>query len=124
MPFEHPSLGPNTHFERLTEARPKISTLAQASRYGLASPSTAKNIWAIGKSPILLDTLDMYLSKYPDRISAGLLKHGLYYGFRLQYTGPRISVFSKNLSSATDHESVLLEKIHSEVEAGRMSGPF
>jgi hypothetical protein len=28
------------------------------------------------------------------------------------------------MSSATDHESALLEKIHREVEAGRMSGPF
>jgi hypothetical protein len=68
--------------------------------------------------------LDLYISKYPDRISAGLLKDSLHNGFRLQYTGPRISVFSKKLSSAADHESALLEKIHSDVKTGGMSGPF
>lgn len=32
--------------------------------------------------------------------------------------------FLKNLSSASDSEEVLLEKIYSEVTAGRMSGPY
>jgi hypothetical protein len=96
IPFEHPFLGFNTHFERRTGGRPKISNLAKASRPGLASPPTAKNIWAIGNS-ILLDTLDLYLSKCSNQISAGILKDGWRYSFLLQYTGPKISVFKKNV---------------------------
>lgn len=83
-----------------------------------------RDIWVLGYSPIIISTISNYLSQYPNRVSARYLEDGLKHGFKLQYSGPRISVFSKNLSSASDSEEVLLEKIHSEVTAGRMSGKW
>lgn len=83
-----------------------------------------RDIWVLGYSPIIISANSNYLSQYPDRVSARYLEDGLKHGFKLQYSGPRISVFSKNLSSASDSEEVLLEKIYSEVTAGRMSGPY
>lgn len=83
-----------------------------------------RDIWVLGYSPIIISAISNYLSQYPDRVSARYLEDGLKHGFKLQYSGPRISVFSKNLSSASDSEEVLLEKIYSEVTAGRMSGPY
>lgn len=34
------------------------------------------------------------------------------------------SNFLENFFSASDHEDVILDKIHNEVKAGRMSGPY
>lgn len=52
------------------------------------------------------------------------LEDGLKPGFKLKYSGPCISVFSRNLSSASDNEDVLLKKKYIEVMAGGMSAPY
>lgn len=45
-------------------------------------------------------------------------------GFRLAYTGPRISGFSTNLISANSHKDMTKSKLLKEVELGRVLGPF
>ena len=40
------------------------------------------------------------------------------------YSGPRLPVISKNLTSAHQHPLVLQDKIDKEVEQGRIAGPF
>lgn len=50
--------------------------------------------------------------------------YGFKNGFRLEYSGPRFSVCSKNLKSALLHPNLLSKKLEKEVELGRMLGPF
>lgn len=45
-------------------------------------------------------------------------------GFKLKYSGPRLPVYTKNLTSAHEQPIVLQEKIDKEVIEGRMAGPF
>jgi len=52
------------------------------------------------------------------------LYRGFTEGFRLQYTGPRISVFSSNLASASQFKNETLKKLEKEIQQGRMLGPF
>ena len=40
------------------------------------------------------------------------------------YSGPRLPVISKNLTSAYRHPLVLQDKIDKEVKQGRIAGPF
>ena len=53
-----------------------------------------------------------------------MLDLGFKQGFKLQYTGPRTPIFSKNLISANQHGDILEAKIFKEVTEGRMIGPF
>ena len=64
------------------------------------------------------------LSNYPSRDVADKLFEGFKYGFKLQYTGPRVSVVCKNLLSAYQHSAQLLEKVNKEVQLGRIGGPY
>lgn len=50
--------------------------------------------------------------------------HGFTYGFKLNYTGPRIFTFSDNLRSASQFKNQLQEKILKEVKERRIMGPF
>ena len=53
-----------------------------------------------------------------------MLLSGFSEGFRLQYTGPRVSVFAKNLVSAENFKSETRNKLQKEVDLGRILGPF
>ena len=55
---------------------------------------------------------------------AEVLLKGFLEGFRLAYTGPRISCFSTNLISADIHKDETKAKLLNEVELGRVLGPF
>lgn len=55
---------------------------------------------------------------------AEVLLKGFLEGFRLAYTGPRISCFSTNLISADIHKDETKSKLLKEVELGRVLGPF
>ena len=47
-------------------------------------------LWHKDRTPIKINVLDKYLVEYNNRGDTELLLSGLKYGFRLQYTGPRI----------------------------------
>ena len=53
-----------------------------------------------------------------------MLLLGFIEGFRLNYTGPRISSFASNLISAEVHKTETNLKLQKEVHLGRMLGPF
>jgi hypothetical protein len=55
---------------------------------------------------------------------AELLLSGFKYGFRLQYTGPRISVWSKNVVSVESHKAKTQIKLDMEIIMCRVLGPF
>jgi hypothetical protein len=59
-----------------------------------------------------------------DQLYVLILYEGFLYGFKIHYSGPRTAVDSKNLKSVFQHPSLVLEKIQSEIELGRIAGPF
>lgn len=65
-----------------------------------------------------------WLSNYSKQDDAKLLLDGFSYGFHLQYSGPRIPMFSKNLKSAILNTSVLDKKLKDSADLGRILGPF
>lgn len=59
------------------------------------------------------------------RLKIILLKRSLVSrGFRLQYTGPRFSVWSNNLVSASQLREHTINKLKKEIDEGRILGPF
>jgi len=64
------------------------------------------------------------LKQYPDCDNAVILENGFRYGFRIHYTGPRTSLDCKNLKSVYQHPQVALQKLQSEINLGRIMGPF
>lgn len=83
-----------------------------------------EKLWDKGWTPIDIKTLLKYLSEYDNSEDSKLLSDGFINGFRLHYTGPRMSVGAENLVSASIHKTETLKKLQSEVELGRMIGPF
>jgi hypothetical protein len=62
-------------------------------------------LWHKGSTPIKINVPDKYLAEYNNKGDAELLLSGFKYGFRLQYTGPRISVWSTNLVNVETHKA-------------------
>lgn len=96
---------------------------------GLEVPTTSEQelldkLWEIGHSPIKIDVLKKYLSQYDNKEDAVLLEFGFTQGFRLQYTGPRLPIMSKNLTSAEIHKVETKAKLDKEIKMGRVLGPF
>jgi hypothetical protein len=77
-----------------------------------------------GTTPIKCDVLIRYLDLYPNRRDADYLRNGFENGFPLGYSGPREPFECKNLKSVNGRESIVRQRLLTEVEAGRMSGPF
>jgi hypothetical protein len=63
--------------------------------------NTQRNIelYVIGKSPIISSVVEECLVDYADKHSAKELLQGLKFGFKINYSGPRKTCFSKNLRS-------------------------
>ena len=63
--------------------------------------NTQRNIelYEIGKFPIISSVVEECLVDYADKHSAKELFQGLKFGFKLNYSGPRKTCFSKNLRS-------------------------
>ena len=78
----------------------------------------------MGCSPINFDVLLSYLYYYPNYKDKAILSCGFEKGFKIDYTGPRISCEFKNLRSAFNHPAELLEKVTKEISLGRIAGPF
>lgn len=84
-------------------------------------------LWDLGKTPIKVDRLESLISDYLlIDVKRELMKlmDGFKNGFRIQYTGPRVSFMSNNLMSAELHHKETLNKLRKEVELKRMLGPF
>lgn len=65
-----------------------------------------------------------WLSIYPDRAAAELLRSGFSEGFFIPYVLSRVPMFADNLKSARENPEVLRDKVGKEVALGRMFGPF
>ncbi|XP_062588444.1 uncharacterized protein LOC134250110 [Saccostrea cucullata] len=83
-----------------------------------------KDIWDLGLTPIKVGPLQKYLSQYPDQEAAQYLSNGFQNGFRLFYTGLRLPMQPRNMSSAKNQLSELQSIIDKEIHLGRMAGPF
>ena len=81
-------------------------------------------IWSLGHSPVNFLQLTKYLEFYPDKNVASYIKNGLMKGFELSYNGPKAHVVSKTLSSAHEYHDELLEKVHKEIQSGRIIRHF
>ena len=64
------------------------------------------------------------LERYPNREDAEYLIDGFENGFSLGYSGPREPFECKNLKSVNGRESIVRQKLLTEIEAGRMMGPY
>ena len=74
-------------------------------------------------TPVQADLLNNYLEGYSDE-QRSYLFDGFTNGFRLHFTGLRTSQDSHNLKSAIDNPIVVKAKLASELQAGRIAGPF
>lgn len=83
-----------------------------------------QHLWDKGRTPVKIDILKLEPENYDNREEAAYLLSGFIEGFRLHYSGPRISTFSDNLISAQTHISETKEKLLKETEFGRMLSPF
>ena len=81
-------------------------------------------MWCLGFSPITILELNKLLSVYPEKEVANLLQRGFSEGFKLNYFGPRSRYESKNLLSVIQNPEVAWQKVMSEVQCGRIAGPF
>lgn len=77
----------------------------------------------LAKTPIRLDNLQKELVGY-DSAKAAEIFNGFSSGFPLHYSGSHKPSDSKNLKSADIKPDVVRQKIETEVEAGRVAGPF
>lgn len=81
-------------------------------------------VWTLGQSPIDLNELHRLLWSYPDKLNADILYDGFSTGFKINYTGPRVAYDSKNLKSVFQNPDLVSKKIQSEIDLGRIAGPF
>ena len=84
----------------------------------------SQEIWEIGTTPIKLPELARYLTDYPFQDDKSCIYNGFKHGFRLNYHGPRVPVFSNNLKSAYQYPKELQFLLDQEIEKGRILGPF
>ena len=88
------------------------------------SPCPTKWLQEIAPTPIKINVLKRYLQTYPNRADRFILLNGFTFGFRLGYTGPRITRDSPCLKSARGQPDIVLAKLLKEREKGRIAGPF
>lgn len=101
----------------------KVLVRPQDTVFSSRDYSVTTDIYSLAKSPINVEVLKSYCQIY-DPVEANFLVSGFINGFLLQYSGPREARDSKNLKSALAHPEVLEQKIHTEIAAGRVAGPF
>ncbi|CAC5420120.1 unnamed protein product [Mytilus coruscus] len=79
-------------------------------------------LWVKGHTPVKVPVLEKYLTNYYNRHDAELLFTGFRDGFRLNYVGPTLSVWSKNLISAEMHKNETKMKLAKERTLGKIVG--
>ena len=82
---------------------------------------TTNQLYDLGNTPINIQKIYLHTKNYWDNL---LLREDFLIGFRLQYSGPRLPRFSRNLPSLGINKQVAEEKIQKEVSLGRVAGPF
>ena len=88
------------------------------------SASTNECIWSLGKSPVDVDKLSQLLIEYPNNSASKIIYEGFKHGFPIHYSGPRTPVDCQNLKSVYQHPVQARQKIQSEIDIGRISGPY
>lgn len=71
-----------------------------------------------------VEVLKQKISLYPLQEVAAELVRGFEEGFHLHYEGPREAFECKNLKSAFTNPEQLRDKLQSEIDLGRIAGPF
>ena len=61
---------------------------------------------------------------YPDYENADILLNGFQFGFPIFYSGPRTPVDCANLKSVYQNPETTFTKLQSEIDLGRIAGPF
>lgn len=108
-----------------------LSTRAPAAGVRMHCPSAleegrgvAESLRVKGRTPVRVERMRPFLSRYPDRKAAQLLEAGFAFGFKIPCSLTAAPPMVTNLRSALLHPTVVSEKIEKEVSLGRMSGPF
>ncbi|XP_048582553.1 uncharacterized protein LOC125561881 [Nematostella vectensis] len=74
-------------------------------------------------TPVSADRLASLLVGY-DAVKVSILFNGFQFGFALHYEGSRESAVSGNLLSTKDNPEAVDKKLITELQAGRLAGPF
>ena len=72
---------------------------------------------------VRIDRLTTVLHDY-DPFLKNFLIQGFSYGFHIHYSNLQSRFESPNLLSANDQPNIVTEKLHKEIKAGRVAGPF
>ena len=78
----------------------------------------------MGSSPINVDEVKKALSDYPDQNIAHSITHGLEFGFKLNYSGPRLPFDMHLRYIFGERYEIANRKILKEINLGRLAGPF
>lgn len=114
-------IGPSVHSEALVQID---STGVIRGEPEGADGQGIGNLFSLAKTPIHLEHLKEDLIKYPNRQAAEELANGFEFGFPLHYTGPRLPQEAKNLKTVFEHPEIVREKLNTELQHGRICGPF
>lgn len=76
-----------------------------------------------GMTPVKVERMQPFLSKYPKRKAALLITEGFREGFKIPCSLAVVPPVARNLKSALQHPGVVGEKLEKEVALGRMGGP-
>ena len=81
-------------------------------------------LYQLGISPIKVGNVKKSLQRYPNPEFASDLIQGFQYGFKLQYSGPRLPIEFKSRGLVGEMALIAREKINKEVILGRVAGLF
>ena len=110
----------------VTHARPVEGTIPTSSaRHGgpARSPLTPLAAHCV-YTPLSASAFESELANFPNPVVANYILNGLRYGFRIGFTGPRISLISKNLRSAYSEPQIVSQYLAKECELHHTAGPF
>lgn len=82
-------------------------------------------MYTLGSSPIKTTEVEKALVDYPEQSIAKSLLDGLKFGFKLNYSGPRLPLDLPTQSEIVGEKAVIASnKIQKEISLGRIAGPF
>lgn len=81
-------------------------------------------LYSLGSSPINISQVKKALVDFPDPEIANKLINGLEFGFKLNYSGPRLPMDYQGHQIVGELANIAREKIQKEIELNRIAGPF